>query len=74
MRERHPFDAMTRRIGTALGESYYQQRRYNEAIEALERALTTLDEENRSKAVFLIAESYNALMIMKTPPVITADL
>ena len=61
LRERHPFDEMTRRIGTALGESYYQQRRYNEAIEALERALTTLDEENRSKAVFLIAESYNAL-------------
>lgn len=61
LRERHPFDAMTRRIGTALGESYYQQRRYNKAIEALERALTILDEENRSKAVFLIAESYNAL-------------
>jgi tetratricopeptide (TPR) repeat protein len=61
LRERHPFDSMTRRIGTALGESYYQQRRYNEAIEALERALTILDEENRSKAVFLIAESYNAL-------------
>ena len=61
LRERHPFDTMTRRIGTALGESYYQQRRYNEAIEALERALTILDEENGSKAVFLIAESYNAL-------------
>lgn len=61
LRERHPFDAMTRRIGTALGESYYQQRRYSEAIEALERALTLLDDENRLKAVFLIAESYNAL-------------
>lgn len=61
LRERHPFDPMTRRIGTALGESYYQQRRYNEAIEALEREISTLDDENRSKAVFLIAESYNAL-------------
>jgi TolA-binding protein len=61
LRERHPFDPMTRRIGTALGESYYQQRRYTEAIEALERALTILDEENASKAVYLIAESYNAL-------------
>lgn len=61
LRERHPFDAMTRRIGTALGESYYQQRRYSEAIEALERELTLLDDENRSKAVYLIAESYNAL-------------
>jgi len=61
LRERHPFDPMTRRIGTALGESYYQQRRYSDAIEALERALPILDETNRSKAVFLIAESYNAL-------------
>lgn len=61
LRERHPFDDMTRRIGTALGESYYQQRRYNEAISALERELSLLDEENRSKAVYLMAESYNAL-------------
>ncbi|REL24852.1 tetratricopeptide repeat protein [Rhodohalobacter sp. SW132] len=60
LRERHPFDQMTRRIGTALGESYYQQRRFAEAIEALERALPLLDDENRSKAVYLIAESYNA--------------
>lgn len=61
LRERHPFDPMTRRIGTALGESYYQQRRYAEAIEALERAMPLLDEDNRSKAVYLTAESYNAL-------------
>lgn len=60
LRERHPFDAMTRRIGTALGESYYQQRRFAEAIEALERALPLLDETNRMKAVYIIAESYNA--------------
>ncbi|HKL14355.1 MAG TPA: tetratricopeptide repeat protein, partial [Balneolaceae bacterium] len=31
LQERHPFDPVTRRIGTALGESYYQQRRYTEA-------------------------------------------
>lgn len=61
LRERHPFDPMTRRVGTALGESYYQQRRFADAIEALERALPTLDDANQSKAVFLIAESYNAL-------------
>lgn len=61
LRERHPFDQMTRRIGTALGESYYQQRRYTEAIEALERTMPLLDDANRSKAVYLTAESYNAL-------------
>ena len=61
LRERHPFDPMTRRIGTALGESYYQQRRYEEAITAFDNAIHHLDEENRSKAVYLMAESYNAL-------------
>lgn len=61
LRERHPQNAMTRRIGTALGESYYQQRKFKEAIEAFEEALAYLDEENRAKAVYLTAESYNAL-------------
>jgi len=61
LRERHPFDSMTRRIGTALGESYYQQGRFNEAIRAFDDALPHLDHENRQKAVYLTAESYNAL-------------
>lgn len=61
LRERHPRHEMTRRIGTALGESYFQQRRYEEAIEAFEDALIHLDSENRSKAVYLMAESHNAL-------------
>ena len=61
LRERYPFDPMTRRIGTALGESYYQQGRFHEAIEAFQAALPNLDDESRSKAVYLMAESYNAL-------------
>lgn len=61
LRERHPQNAMTRRIGTALGESYYQQRKFEEAIEAFLDALPYLDDENRAKAVYLTAESYNAL-------------
>ncbi|MDZ7718183.1 MAG: tetratricopeptide repeat protein [Balneolaceae bacterium] len=61
LRERHPRNAMTRRIGTALGESYYQQRKFEEAIEAFLDALPYLDDENRAKAVYLTAESYNAL-------------
>ncbi len=61
LRERHPQTPMTRRIGTALGESYYQQRKFREAIEAFTDALPYLDDENRNKAVYLTAESYNAL-------------
>ncbi len=61
LRERHPNTAMARRIGTALGESYYQQRRYEEAIQAFRDAIPYLDDENRTKAFYLIAESYNAI-------------
>ncbi len=61
LRERHPDTASARRIGTALGESYYRQRRYVEAIDAFMDALAYVDEENRQKAIYLIAESYNAL-------------
>lgn len=61
LRERHPRNPMTQRIGTALGESYYQQRKFEEAIDAFLEALPYLDDENRAKAVYLTAESYNAL-------------
>ncbi len=61
LKERYPNNEMTRRIGTALGESYYQQKRYNEAIEAFKNAMPYLDGELKSKAVYLIAESYNYL-------------
>jgi tetratricopeptide (TPR) repeat protein len=61
LRERHPLDEMTRRIGTALGESYYQQGRFEDAIAAFNDALPHLDHENRQKAVYLMAESYNAM-------------
>lgn len=61
LRKRHPTNEMTRRIGTALGESYYRQKKFQEAIEAFNNAMPYLDEENQSKAVYLTAESYNAL-------------
>lgn len=61
LKDRYPRDEMTRRIGTALGESYYQQGRYEEAIDAFQSALPHLDEDQETKAVFLIAESYNYL-------------
>lgn len=62
LRQRYPFDPMTRRVGTALGESYFQQARYRDAITALRGALPTLDDAfAANKAVYLIAESHNAL-------------
>ena len=61
LKDRYPNNEMTRRVGTALGESYYQQGRYKEAIEALKNAMPHLDDELRSKAVYLIAESSNYL-------------
>ncbi|MBN2731182.1 MAG: tetratricopeptide repeat protein, partial [Balneolaceae bacterium] len=61
LEERYPNDEMTRQIGTALGESYYQQQRFEEAIEALREGLPYLEGDQKAKAIFLIAESHNAL-------------
>jgi len=61
LRSRYPNDEMTRRIGTALGESYYQQERYTEAVKAFQDAMPYLSGELESKAILLIAESYNYL-------------
>lgn len=61
LKDRYPNHEMTRRIGTALGESYYQQGRYEEAIKAFKNAIPHLDDELETKAVYLIAESYNYL-------------
>lgn len=61
LKERYPNNEMTRRVGTALGEAYYKQGKYEEASKALKNALTHLEGELRSKAVYLIAESNNYL-------------
>jgi TolA-binding protein len=61
LKSRYPNDPVTRRVGTALGESYYQKGEYEQAIEALKNAIPYLDDEQRSKAVILIAESHNYL-------------
>lgn len=61
LKERYPNDPITRKLGTALGESYYQQARYQEAIEALNAQMIFLDEESKIKALFLMAEAHNFL-------------
>ena len=65
LRERFPYDEMTRRIGTALGESYYRQKKYALAIEAFEDQFFYLDDELQRKAIYLMAESANAMDDLK---------
>ncbi len=61
LRERYPTHPQTRQIGTALGEMYYRQERYEEAIQALRAELAYLEGEAQLKAILLIAESHNYL-------------
>lgn len=61
LKDRYPNNEITRRVGTALGESYYQQGKYQEAIGSLKTAMAYLDDDSKEKAIFLIAESYNFL-------------
>src|SRR5690625_4955784 len=61
LKQQYPNTDITRRIGMALGESYYQQGRYEDAIGAFQDAMPYLDEEMKTKAVLLIAESHNYL-------------
>lgn len=61
LRERYPNRAVTRQVGTALGEMYYRQEEYREAIRALESELSYLEQEALLKAILLIAESHNYL-------------
>ncbi|RNC84604.1 MAG: tetratricopeptide repeat protein [Balneola sp.] len=61
LKERYPNNPITRRVGTALGESYYQQGRFEEAIVALDTQMPFLDDESKIKALFLMAEAHNYL-------------
>ncbi len=61
LRERYPDHEMLRRVGTVLGESYYLQGQYEEAIDALQDELHHLEGNAEAKAVYLIAESHNYL-------------
>ncbi|GAB5409816.1 MAG: hypothetical protein BalsKO_21810 [Balneolaceae bacterium] len=61
LKSRYPNNPITRRVGTALGESYYQQGRFEEAIDALNAQMPYLDEDSKIKALFLMAEAYNYL-------------
>ena len=60
LRADYEFHPITRRIGTALGESYYQQREFSRAAQAFIDAIPYLEGEEIDKAVYLAAESFNA--------------
>ncbi len=61
LKSRYPNNPVTRRVGTALGESYYQQGRFEEAIIALNAQMSYLDNDSKIKALFLMAEAHNYL-------------
>lgn len=61
LKSRYPNNPVTRRVGTALGESYYQQGRFEEAIDALNTQMPYLDDNSKIKALFLMAEAHNYL-------------
>lgn len=61
LKKRYPNNEITRRVGTALGEAYYQQKRFKEAIDALNKSLPYLEGDQKAKAIYLVAESHNAL-------------
>lgn len=61
LKTRYPNNPVTRRVGTALGESYYQQGRFPEAIDALNAQMPFLDDISKIKALFLMAEAHNYL-------------
>ena len=61
LKSRYPNNPVTRRVGTALGESYYQQGNYPEAIDALNAQMPYLDDQSKIKALFLMAEAHNYL-------------
>ncbi len=61
LKTRYPRSQAARNIGTALGESYYMQGRYQEAVDNLLAQQSILERESRARAIYLIAESYNAM-------------
>lgn len=61
LRRNYPLAAVTEGVGTALGEAYYRQGRFEEAISSLRSVYARLNTEQQSKAAMIIAESFNYL-------------
>lgn len=58
---RHPHTPYARTIGIALAEVYYEIGDYRRVVDEIKRRQSQLDPETKSRATFLMAESYNQL-------------
>lgn len=59
--EQYPNSGFAQNLGTVLGEVYYRLEDYDVAAEELEQRLPDLEEAERTRALFLLGESYNQL-------------
>lgn len=59
--EQYPNSGFAQNLGTTLGEVYYRLEQYDRAVEELQTRLPTLADAERTRALFLLGESYNQL-------------
>ncbi len=58
---RYPNSAFAQNLGTILGEVYYRLERYRAAADELQRRLPGLTGSERTRALFVLGETYNQL-------------
>jgi len=58
---RYPDSAFVQNLGTVLGDVYYRLERYEAAADELQRRLPDLTGSERTRALFLLGETYNQL-------------
>jgi TolA-binding protein len=58
---RYPDSPFAENLGTALGEVYYRRNAFEQAASELQDRLSQLEGDQRARAQFLLAESYNQL-------------
>lgn len=59
--EQYPNSGFAQNLGTLLGEVYYRLEQYDVAVDELQERLPTLADAERTRALFLLGESYNQL-------------
>jgi TolA-binding protein len=59
--EQYPSSGFAQNLGTILGEVYYRLEQYDVAVKELQQRLPGLADAERTRALFLLGESYNQL-------------